>query len=105
MIFWALVKDDIYSVKEGYKILQHNTVNKPISRAFSFYWNSVVLPKAGCFSWLALKHMILTSDRLNRLKFLPLSNVFFVGNMRKIWTISLSHALFLTTAGILFCVN
>ena len=58
-------------MKEGYKILQQNGLNEPTSRAFSFCWNSVILPKAGCFSWLVLKHRILTSDRLNRLHIAP----------------------------------
>ena len=67
-IFLAPTKDVNYSLKEEYKILQQNDLNKSPSRAFSFCWNPVVLPKVGCFSWLALKHKILTSDRLNRLK-------------------------------------
>ena len=70
-IFWALAKDENYLVKEGYKILQQNGLQNPISRAFSFCWNPVVLPKIGCFSWLALKKRILTSDRLTRLNIAP----------------------------------
>ena len=66
-IFWAPAKDGKDSVKEGYKILQQKDFYKPTSRVFVFCWHSVVLPKAGCFAWLALKHRILTSDRLDRL--------------------------------------
>ena len=67
-IFWAPAKDGKYSVKEGYKILQQNDLYKPTSRAFAFCWNLEVLPKVGCFAWLASKHRILTSDRLDRLQ-------------------------------------
>lgn len=76
-IFWAPAKDGNYSVKEGYRILQQNVLNKATCREFSFCWNHIVLSKVGCFSWLALKHIILTSDRLNRLHIAPSFNCIF----------------------------
>ena len=73
-IIWVLAKNGQYSVKEGHKILQKNVSNKVVSRAYTFFQNHIVFPKVGCFSWLALKHSILTSDRLNRLHIAPSFN-------------------------------
>jgi ribonuclease HI/exonuclease III len=67
VVRWAPSKDGRYYVKEGYKALQNMAEIRPLHRAFIFCWNNVVLPKAGCFSWLALKKRILTSDKLSRL--------------------------------------
>ena len=47
------------------------TTQKNPSRAYKFCWNHVVLPKDGCFVWLALKHRIPTSDRLTKLNIAP----------------------------------
>jgi hypothetical protein len=83
-ILWAPAKDGIYSIKEGYKILQQNGIDKVPCRAFSFCWNHVVLPKAGCFAWLTIKHRILTSDRLSRLHIAPSFNCLFCNECEEI---------------------
>ena len=75
-LFWVPTKDGKYSIKVGYLALQHNQFNQTTYHAFEFYWNSSVLPKVGCFAWLALKNRILTSDCLHRLNiFYPFSCV------------------------------
>lgn len=54
-------------MKCGYKFVQYLESHKPQHRAFSFCWNRLVLPKVGCFVWLALKKWIWMSDRLEKL--------------------------------------
>lgn len=66
-LLWAPTHDGKYSVRDGYVATRHMETQQVKSRAFIFSWNSVVLPKAGCFAWLALRKRILTSDKLERL--------------------------------------
>ena len=100
-ILWALAKDGNYSVKEGYKILQQNISHKVTCRDFSFCWNHIVLPKVGCFTWLALKHRILTSDRLTRLHIASSFNYFFCDEWEESMDHLLSHAHLLINARVL----
>ena len=54
-IFWALAINGCYSIKDVYlalRSLENNLIKK---RAYFFCWNDCTLPKAGCFSWLALR--------------------------------------------------
>ena len=70
-LIWLLDAKGKYSIKEGYKLLQNIASEKNPLREYMLCWNNVVLPKAGCFSWLAIKNRILTSDHLERLKVAP----------------------------------
>ena len=65
-IFWAPAINGFYSIKDGYLALRNLENNLIKKRAYFFYWNDCTLPKAGCFSWLALRNRPLTSDRLER---------------------------------------
>ena len=56
-----------YSVKLGYLAAKNLEIGYKSFRAFKFCWNPVVLPKAGNFSWLALKKRILTGEKLSKL--------------------------------------
>ena len=67
-LIWAPSQEGKYLVKMGCLAVSHQTSNIKKSRAFIFCWNSAVLPKASCFSWLALRNRILTRDRLQKLK-------------------------------------
>ena len=71
MLIWLPVAKGTYSIKEGYKLLQSIASEENPSRAYMFCWNNVVLPKDGCFAWLAIKNRILTSDHLERLNVAP----------------------------------
>ena len=55
IVIWAPSRGGDYSIKEGYYGLRKTDNSSRKCRAFSFCWNSTVLPKAGCFSWLALR--------------------------------------------------
>ena len=66
-LIWAPTQEGKYSVKMGCLAISHQILDIKKSRAFMFCWNSIVLPKAGCFSWLALRKRILTGDRLQKL--------------------------------------
>lgn len=66
-LIWAPSKDRRYSIKEGYKVIHQIDNIKVSHRAFSFCWNSLVLPKDNCFTWLALRNRILTSEKLEKL--------------------------------------
>jgi ribonuclease HI len=67
VLIWAPSPNGEYSIKAGYKALKLVEQHETKQRAFSFCWNNTVLPKAGCFAWLALRKRILTSDRLQKL--------------------------------------
>lgn len=67
IVIWAPTKGGDYSIKEHYYGLRKTYNSRRKCRAFSFCWNSNVLPKAGCFAWLALRKRILTSEWLSRL--------------------------------------
>ena len=67
IVIWAPSKGGDYSIKEGYYGLRKIDNSSRKCREFSFSWNSTGLPKAGCFSWLALRKIILTRKQLSRL--------------------------------------
>ena len=104
-LFWAPAKNGCYSVKEGYKLLQRMPTQKNPSRAYKFCWNHVVLPKAGCFAWLALKHIILTSDRLTKLIFILHLNVSCVMKNMNQWITYFSPSCSHMIVGFLFSEN
>lgn len=62
IVIWAPSRGCDYSIKDGYYGLRQTDNSSRECRAFSFCWNSTVLPKAGCFAWLALRKRILTSE-------------------------------------------
>lgn len=64
-IIWIKSKSGEYNVKDGYASLAN--VNHRIYVPLKFCWGPHVLPKAGPFSWLAIKDRILTGTRLDRL--------------------------------------
>ncbi|XP_059073800.1 uncharacterized protein LOC131874440 [Cryptomeria japonica] len=66
-LFWVPSKDGCYSIKEGYRALQCMEESRIKSRVYSLCWNNIVLPKEGCFAWLAVRKRILTSDKLVKL--------------------------------------
>lgn len=63
---WAPRKNGTYNIEDGYRIIQQPDSTKMPCCAFSFCWNQFALPKAGCFSWIALKKRALTSDHLTK---------------------------------------
>lgn len=67
VLIWVASKLGQYSIKEGYNTLQQGCNSKVSSRACSFCWNDIVLPKANYFPWLTLNKRILTTERLVKL--------------------------------------
>ncbi|XP_057828398.2 uncharacterized protein LOC131039625 [Cryptomeria japonica] len=67
-IIWSPSANGNYTVQNGYVALQHMMNQQQSQRDFFFSWNSAVMPKGGCFSWLALKNRILTSNKLAKLQ-------------------------------------
>lgn len=67
-LIWAPSANGNYRVQNGYSTLQHMINQQQTHRAFFFCWNNVIMSKVGCFSWLALKKRIITSDKLSKLQ-------------------------------------
>lgn len=79
VIIWVASKSRKYSIKEGYKATQQGCSSKVSSRAYTFYLNDIVLPKAGCFVWLTLNKRILIANRLVKLGFSQVFNCVLCG--------------------------
>jgi hypothetical protein len=80
-VLWAPGKEGSYNIKDGYNIIQQQEIKSPSCRAFTFCWSQLTLPKAGCFSWLALKNRVLTGDRLHKLKIAQPFNCLLCGQV------------------------
>ena len=55
----------IYTVKEGYKLLQTNLVTAS-TNLWKKVWNPNCIPKVNCFIWLLMHNKLLTADNLTK---------------------------------------
>ena len=63
------IKDDTYSVKNGYKALIHSQRWDEVELPLKLYWDPSCLPKDEFFLWLAYQNSIPTTDGSHKMGF------------------------------------